>query len=53
MSLLIQMHLEMSLISYAQTDDNSTVVLSIKGTSAGLFGGGGPTVKKDKLNGDY
>ncbi|PAV16217.1 alpha beta-hydrolase [Pyrrhoderma noxium] len=32
------------------TDDNSTVVLSIKGTSAGLFGGGGPTVKKDKLN---
>ncbi|KAF5339269.1 hypothetical protein D9758_013327 [Tetrapyrgos nigripes] len=32
------------------TPDNSTVVLSIKGTSAGVFGGGGPTVKKDKLN---
>lgn len=31
-------------------EDNSTVVVSIKGTSAGLFGGGGPTVKKDKLN---
>ncbi|KAF9041958.1 alpha/beta-hydrolase [Hymenopellis radicata] len=32
------------------TPDNKTVVLSIKGTSAGVFGGGGPTVKKDKLN---
>ncbi|KAF9496751.1 alpha/beta-hydrolase [Pleurotus eryngii] len=32
------------------TPDNSTVVLSIKGTSAGFFGSGGPTVKKDKLN---
>ena len=32
------------------TDDNSTVVVSIKGTSAGVFGGGGPTVRKDKLN---
>ncbi|TDL17406.1 alpha/beta-hydrolase [Rickenella mellea] len=32
------------------TPDNSTVVLSIKGTSAGVFGGGGPTVKKDKFN---
>jgi lipase ATG15 len=32
------------------TADNSTVVVSIKGTSAGLFGGGGPTAKKDKLN---
>ncbi|KAG2017729.1 lipase [Coprinopsis cinerea AmutBmut pab1-1] len=31
-------------------EDNSTVVVSIKGTSAGLFGGGGPTSKKDKLN---
>ncbi|KAF5326713.1 hypothetical protein D9619_004273 [Psilocybe cf. subviscida] len=30
--------------------DNSTVVVSIKGTSAGIFGGGGPTVKKDKIN---
>jgi lipase ATG15 len=32
------------------TPDNSTVVLSIKGTSAGVFGGGGPTTKKDKIN---
>lgn len=33
------------------SEDNSTVVVSIKGTSAGwLVGGGGPTVKKDKLN---
>ncbi|KAG1865399.1 Alpha/Beta hydrolase protein [Suillus subluteus] len=33
------------------SDDNSTVVLSIKGTSAGwITGGGGPTVRKDKLN---
>jgi lipase ATG15 len=32
------------------TDDNSTVVVSIKGTSAGVFGGGGPTVRKDKIN---
>ncbi|KAG5337287.1 hypothetical protein C0989_009933 [Termitomyces sp. Mn162] len=32
------------------TPDNETVVLSIKGTSAGVFGGGGPTSKKDKLN---
>ncbi|EPQ54234.1 alpha/beta-hydrolase [Gloeophyllum trabeum ATCC 11539] len=32
------------------TPDNSTIVLSIKGTSAGFFGGGGPTAKKDKLN---
>jgi len=31
--------------------DNSTVVISIKGTSAlWLVGDGGPTVKKDKLN---
>ncbi|KAG8807458.1 putative lipase atg15 [Serendipita sp. 399] len=30
--------------------DNSTVVVSIKGTSAGVLGGGGPTVIKDKLN---
>ncbi|KAG9102846.1 putative lipase atg15, partial [Ceratobasidium sp. 370] len=30
--------------------DNATAVLSIKGTSAGWLGGGGPTVKKDKLN---
>ncbi|EJD06840.1 alpha/beta-hydrolase [Fomitiporia mediterranea MF3/22] len=36
------------------TADNSTVVLSIKGTSASYFGGsGGPTAKKDKLNGDH
>ncbi|KIJ31810.1 hypothetical protein M422DRAFT_61625 [Sphaerobolus stellatus SS14] len=32
------------------TPDNSTVVISIKGTSAGLLGGGGPTTKKDKFN---
>lgn len=32
------------------TPDNSTVVVSIKGTSAGVFGGGGPTAKKDKQN---
>ncbi|KIM40554.1 hypothetical protein M413DRAFT_445993 [Hebeloma cylindrosporum] len=32
------------------TPDNSTVIISIKGTSAGLFGGGGPTAKRDKLN---
>ncbi|KAG6857422.1 hypothetical protein H0H87_004784 [Tephrocybe sp. NHM501043] len=32
------------------TPDNKTVVLSIKGTSAGVFGGGGPTVKKDRVN---
>ncbi|KIK55156.1 hypothetical protein GYMLUDRAFT_48119 [Collybiopsis luxurians FD-317 M1] len=31
------------------TEDNSTVVVSIKGTSAGVFGGG-KTAKKDKLN---
>lgn len=30
--------------------NNDTVVISIKGTSAGGFGGGGPTVGKDKLN---
>jgi len=32
------------------TPDNSTVVISIKGTSVGVFGGGGPTKTKDKLN---
>jgi len=32
------------------TSDNSTVFVSIKGTSAGVFGGGGPTAKKDKFN---
>jgi len=33
------------------SDDNSTVVISIKGTSAGwIVGNGGPTIKKDKLN---
>ncbi|KAG6879617.1 hypothetical protein C0992_000645 [Termitomyces sp. T32_za158] len=32
------------------TPDNKTVILSIKGTSAGVFGGGGPTAKKDKFN---
>ena len=33
------------------SEDNSTVILSLKGTSAGwITGGGGPTVRKDKLN---
>ncbi|KAF8328842.1 Alpha/Beta hydrolase protein [Cantharellus anzutake] len=32
------------------TPDNSTIVLGIKGTSAGFMGGGGPTARKDKLN---
>ncbi|KAJ3566602.1 hypothetical protein NP233_g6902 [Leucocoprinus birnbaumii] len=33
------------------TDDNSTVVVTVKGTSGPwIAGGGGPTVKKDKLN---
>ncbi|KAL0954411.1 hypothetical protein HGRIS_003397 [Hohenbuehelia grisea] len=32
------------------TPDNSTIVLSIKGTSAPYFGGGGPTIRKDKQN---
>ena len=32
------------------TSDNSTVVVSIKGTSAAVFGGGGPTAKKNKFN---
>ncbi|KAL5490647.1 ATG15_1 [Sanghuangporus weigelae] len=33
------------------SEDNSTVVLSVKGTSGGwIVGGGGPTAKKDKLN---
>ncbi|KAH7930159.1 alpha/beta-hydrolase [Leucogyrophana mollusca] len=32
------------------TPDNSTIVLSIKGTSSAIFSGGGPTAKKDKLN---
>lgn len=32
------------------TADNSTVVLSIKGTSVPFLGAGGPSSKKDKLN---
>jgi lipase ATG15 len=33
------------------SDDNSTVIISMKGTSPGrLIGGGGPTVRKDKIN---
>ncbi|KAG1725386.1 alpha/beta-hydrolase [Suillus lakei] len=32
------------------TSDNSVVILSIKGTSAAVWGGAGPTAKKDKLN---
>ncbi|KAH7890131.1 Alpha/Beta hydrolase protein [Phlebopus sp. FC_14] len=33
------------------SSDNSTVIITFKGTSAGwITGGGGPTVRKDKLN---
>lgn len=32
------------------SEDNSTVVVSIKGTSGAWLYGGGPTVKKDKQN---
>ncbi|TIB65665.1 hypothetical protein E3P78_00535 [Wallemia ichthyophaga] len=32
------------------SSDNSSVVVSIKGTSAGLIGGGGPSAKNDKFN---
>jgi putative lipase involved disintegration of autophagic bodies len=32
------------------SEDNSTVVVSIKGTSASWVGGSSPTTKKDKLN---
>lgn len=32
------------------TPDNSTIVISIKGTSTALIGSGGPTAKNDKLN---
>ncbi|KAF8843786.1 alpha/beta-hydrolase [Paxillus ammoniavirescens] len=32
------------------TADNSTIILSIKGTSAAILSRGGPTAKKDKLN---
>ncbi|TFK34831.1 Alpha/Beta hydrolase protein [Crucibulum laeve] len=33
------------------SEDNSTVIISVKGTSAGwIVGGGGPTTRKDKLN---
>lgn len=31
-------------------DTNSTVIISIKGTSAGVLGSGGPTAKNDKFN---
>ncbi|GHJ85490.1 hypothetical protein NliqN6_1892 [Naganishia liquefaciens] len=31
-------------------ETNSTVVISIKGTSAGVLGSGGPTAKNDKFN---
>lgn len=31
-------------------DKNETVVISIKGTSAGVLGSGGPTAKNDKYN---
>lgn len=30
--------------------DNKTVAVSVKGTSAPFFGGGGPTMANDKLN---
>lgn len=29
---------------------NSTVVIALKGTSAGVLGSGGPTAKNDKFN---
>ncbi|CED84793.1 alpha beta-hydrolase [Phaffia rhodozyma] len=32
------------------SDDNSTVIISLKGTSAGLLGSGGPTAKNDRFN---
>ncbi|KAG6835503.1 putative lipase atg15, partial [Arthromyces matolae] len=32
------------------TPDNKTIALSIKGTSPGVFSGGGPTAKKDRVN---
>lgn len=32
------------------SENNDTVVLSIKGTSMGVLGGGGPTTRKDKIN---
>jgi lipase ATG15 len=31
-------------------DTNTTVVIAIKGTSAGVLGSGGPTAKNDKFN---
>lgn len=31
-------------------ETNSTVVISIKGTSAGVLGSGGPTSRNDKFN---
>jgi len=31
-------------------DKNSTVIIAIKGTSAGVLGSGGPTAKNDKFN---
>lgn len=32
------------------SDDNSSLIVSIKGTSTALFGGGGPTAPNDKVN---
>ncbi|KAG0263485.1 putative lipase atg15 [Actinomortierella ambigua] len=32
------------------SDDNSTLIMAIKGTSAGFLGGGGPTAGRDKTN---
>lgn len=30
--------------------DNSTLIIAIKGTSAAILGGGGPTATRDKIN---
>ncbi|KAG0238367.1 putative lipase atg15 [Actinomortierella wolfii] len=32
------------------SDDNSTLIMAIKGTSAGFLGGGGSTAARDKMN---
>lgn len=32
------------------TEDNSTIVVALKGTSAALLPGGGETAKRDKMN---
>jgi putative lipase involved disintegration of autophagic bodies len=30
--------------------DNTTLIIAIKGTSAAILGGGGPTATRDKIN---